>query len=134
MRVGFLRVGFCESFSLRVGFCESLLLRAGFRESVFASRVFASRVFCESGLLRVGSLASRVSCESFLLRVVCFASRLSTSRRRLSKFERRTIRGEDNLADGLAKHVRQELAQQYARATHTRLGLDRAEICLKLIG
>ena len=29
------------------------------------------------------------------------------------------IRGEDNPADELTKHVRQELAQQYARTTHT---------------
>ena len=34
------------------------------------------------------------------------------------------IRGEDNPADGLTKHVRQELAQQFARATCTRLGSD----------
>ena len=42
------------------------------------------------------------------------------------------IRGEDNPADGLTKHVRQEVAQQYARAAHTRLGSDRASIILKL--
>ena len=46
--------------------------------------------------------------------------------------EYQKIRGEDNPADGLAKHVRQELAQQYARAARTRLGLDRADIGLKL--
>ena len=42
------------------------------------------------------------------------------------------IRGEDNPADVLTKHVRQELAQQYARATHRRLGSDRASISLKI--
>ena len=47
-------------------------------------------------------------------------------------FEYQKIRSEDNLADGLIKHVRQGLAQQYARATHTRLGFDRADISLKL--
>ena len=45
--------------------------------------------------------------------------------------EYQKFRGEDNPADGLTKHVRQELAQQYARATRTRLGLDRADIILK---
>ena len=44
------------------------------------------------------------------------------------------IRGEDNPADGLAKHVRQELAPQYARVTHTRLGSDKAGAGLKLTG
>ena len=47
--------------------------------------------------------------------------------------EYQKMRGEDSPADGLAKHVRQELAQQYARATHIRLGLDRADISLKLV-
>ena len=42
------------------------------------------------------------------------------------------VRGGDNPADGLTKHVRQELAQQYARSTRTRLGSDRADISLKL--
>ena len=46
--------------------------------------------------------------------------------------EYQKIRGEDNPADGLTKHVRQELAQQYALATHTRLGSDRAGVGLKL--
>ena len=40
------------------------------------------------------------------------------------------ICGEDNPADGLTMLVRQELAQQYARATHTRLGSDRAGVSL----
>ena len=44
------------------------------------------------------------------------------------------IRGEDNPADGLTKHVRQELAQQYARTTHTKLSSDRAGTGLKLAG
>ena len=48
-------------------------------------------------------------------------------------FEYPKIRVGENPADGLTKHVRQELAQQYARATHTRVGLDRADITLKLI-
>ena len=46
--------------------------------------------------------------------------------------EYKKVKGEDNPADGLTKHVRQELAQQYARATHTRLGSDRASVGLKL--
>ena len=42
------------------------------------------------------------------------------------------IRGEDNPADGLTKHVKQELAQKYARATHTKFSSDRAAVSLKL--
>ena len=44
------------------------------------------------------------------------------------------IRGEDNPADGLTKHVNQELAQKYARVTHTKFSSDRADISLKLAG
>ena len=44
------------------------------------------------------------------------------------------IRGENNPADGLTKHVRQELAQQCTRTTLTKLNSDRAWAGLKLIG
>lgn len=46
----------------------------------------------------------------------------------------RKIRGEDNPADGLTKHVRQELAQQHAHTTRTKLSSDRAGGGLKLTG
>ena len=45
-----------------------------------------------------------------------------------------TIRCVENPADGLAKHVRQELALQYARTNGTKLSSDRAGIELKLAG
>ena len=44
------------------------------------------------------------------------------------------IKGEDNPADGLTKHVRQELAARYADSTSLRLSKDRADISLKLAG
>ena len=44
------------------------------------------------------------------------------------------IRGEDNPADGLTKHVRQELAEKYASAVSFRLSGDRAEGSLQLSG
>ena len=42
------------------------------------------------------------------------------------------IKGEDNPADGLTKHVRQELAQRYSQATHVRIRDGRAKSSLKL--
>ena len=42
------------------------------------------------------------------------------------------IKGEDNPSDGLAKHVRQELALKYAITTHMKLSSDRAQPSLKL--
>ena len=44
------------------------------------------------------------------------------------------IKGEDNPADGLTKHVRQELAEKYASAVSLRLSGDRAEGSLQLSG
>ena len=44
------------------------------------------------------------------------------------------IRGEDNLADGLTKHVRQELAERYASAVNLKLSGDRARGSLQLSG
>ena len=44
------------------------------------------------------------------------------------------IKGEDNPADGLTKHVRQELAEKYAEVTGVRLSADRAEGSLQLAG
>ena len=44
------------------------------------------------------------------------------------------IKGEDNPADGLTKHVRQELAEKYATAVGLRLSGDRAEGSLQLSG
>ena len=42
------------------------------------------------------------------------------------------IKGEENLADGLTKHVRLELAQKYAKVTHMKVSCDRAQSSLKL--
>ena len=44
------------------------------------------------------------------------------------------IKGEDNPADGLTKHVRQELAARYADLVGVKLGRDRAEGSLQLAG
>ena len=44
------------------------------------------------------------------------------------------IAGEDNPADGLTKHVRQELAQKYASSTGIRLSQDRAKESLQVSG
>ena len=44
------------------------------------------------------------------------------------------IKGEDNPADGLTKHVRQELAEKYAAVLGLRLSADRAEGSLQLSG
>ena len=44
------------------------------------------------------------------------------------------VRGEENPADGLSKHVRQELAAKYAEAVGMRLSADRAEGSLQLAG
>ena len=44
------------------------------------------------------------------------------------------VRGEDNLTDGLTKHVRQELAEKYAAVVGVRLSADRAEGSLQLAG
>ena len=40
------------------------------------------------------------------------------------------VKGEENPADGLTKHVRQELAARYSTAVHLRLGGDRAKSSL----
>ena len=44
------------------------------------------------------------------------------------------IQGEDNPADGLTKHVRQELAEKHAAVVSLRLSADRAEGRLQLSG
>jgi len=44
------------------------------------------------------------------------------------------VRGEDNPADGLTKHVRQELADKYARTVSLKLSTDRASTSLQLAG
>ena len=44
------------------------------------------------------------------------------------------VKGEDNPADGLTKHVRQELAEKYVSAVSLRLSRDRAEGSLQLSG
>ena len=42
------------------------------------------------------------------------------------------IKGEDNPADGLTKHVRQELAAKYAKTVNMKLSIDRASTGLQL--
>ena len=44
------------------------------------------------------------------------------------------IKGENNPADGLTKHVRQELAEKYAKVVGTKLRADRAKGSLQLAG
>ena len=44
------------------------------------------------------------------------------------------IRGEDTPADGLTKHVRQELAEKYAASTGLRLSKDRGKSSLQMAG
>ena len=44
------------------------------------------------------------------------------------------VKGEDNPADGLMTHVRQELSEKYASAVSLRLSGDRAEGSLQLSG
>ena len=44
------------------------------------------------------------------------------------------VKGEENPADGLTKHVRQELASKYARTTNVKLSTDRASVSLELAG
>ena len=44
------------------------------------------------------------------------------------------VKGEENPADGLAKHVRQELAERYAKTVNLKLGGDRAKTSLQLAG
>ena len=44
------------------------------------------------------------------------------------------VKGEENPADGLTKHVRQELAARYSSAVNMRLGGDRAKSSLQLAG
>ena len=42
------------------------------------------------------------------------------------------IKGEENPSDGLTKHVRQELAERYAKTVSLKLGADRAKTSLQL--
>ena len=44
------------------------------------------------------------------------------------------MKGEDNPADGLIKHVRQELADKYAARTGVGLDKDRAKLSLRVAG
>ena len=44
------------------------------------------------------------------------------------------VRGEDNPADGLTKHVRQEMAERYGGVVGVRFSADRAEGSLQLAG
>ena len=51
-----------------------------------------------------------------------------------SVLEYEKIKGEENPADGLTKHVRQELAARYADTVHMRLDDTRAKKSLQLAG
>ena len=42
------------------------------------------------------------------------------------------VKGEENAADGLTKHVKQKLAEKYLRTTGLQLGKDRAKTSLHL--
>ena len=44
------------------------------------------------------------------------------------------MKGEENPADGLTKHVKQELAEKYLKTTGLQLGKDRAKTSLHLAG
>ena len=44
------------------------------------------------------------------------------------------IKGEDNPADGLTKHVKQGLAERYAHTVNMKLSTDRANTSLQLAG
>lgn len=44
------------------------------------------------------------------------------------------IKGEENPANGLTKHVRHELSQRYAKTTSIKLSADRADTSLRLAG
>ena len=44
------------------------------------------------------------------------------------------IRGEENLAGGLTKHVRQELAEKYLTIENLQVRKDRADASLKIVG
>ena len=44
------------------------------------------------------------------------------------------IKGEDNPADGLTKHVRQELSERFLKSECLEIRKDRAEASLKLAG
>ena len=44
------------------------------------------------------------------------------------------IKGEENPADGLTKHVRQELAEKYSVTVNLKLRKDRAKTSLQLAG
>ena len=48
------------------------------------------------------------------------------------KYEK--VKGEENPADGLTKHVRQELAERYAATAHMRIDNTRAKKSLQLAG
>ena len=44
------------------------------------------------------------------------------------------VKGEDNPADGLTKHVRQELAEKYLAIENLQIRKDRADASLKIAG
>ena len=44
------------------------------------------------------------------------------------------VKGDKNHADGLTKHVKQELAEKYLKTTGLQLGKDRAKTSLHLAG
>ena len=44
------------------------------------------------------------------------------------------VKGEENPAAGLTNHVRQELAERYAKRVNMKLGRDRAKTSLQLAG
>ena len=44
------------------------------------------------------------------------------------------VKGEENPADGLTKHVRQELAERYSNTVNYKLSEDRAKTSLQLAG
>ena len=44
------------------------------------------------------------------------------------------VKGEDNPADGLTKHVRHELVEKYSAIVNVKMGKDRAKTSLRLAG
>ena len=51
-----------------------------------------------------------------------------------SLLEHNKVRGEENPADGLTKHVERELIDQYVTTENLQIKIDRADASLKLAG
>ena len=109
---------------------EMLGVRSMCREWSLVQEGLASRLFADASAAL--SIAKRQGAGK--MRHINVKSLWLQEKELQAELSYEKIKGEDNPADGLTKHVRQELAARYAEVIGVKLGADRAKGSLQLAG